>query len=123
MHFKTAAEIKAAKEFGGRNAKREEEQKRKAADRASQKYEQMRLEAEKREAARPSKPKLVIRPGVIIAPALLAANKEEVKPVEARPKPAVKPTAKSERSKQAMEPAAGAKQVWDATKKEWVKCS
>lgn len=75
MHFKTSAEIKAEKEMGGRGAKREEEQKQRAAERASQKYARMAEESAKREAAAKLKPKLVVRPGVIEAPALLEARR------------------------------------------------
>ena len=138
MQFKTSAQIKAEKESSGRDTRREEDQKQKRADASSRKYARMAEESAKREAARKEKPKLVVLPGVIVAPVLKAANlkgegqfaskapaKQSPKPkgkqvvVDVETTPVVATTKRLGAGPKVSK--ADAKQVWDDATKQWVK--
>lgn len=105
MQFKTAAEIKAAKEAAGKSSQQEEKRKEKLAEKSNRKYARMAEESAKREANKKLKPQVKVLPGVIIAP-VLQALKAESKPVVPQEPSSPKP---------------GAKQIWDDKAKQWVK--
>ena len=122
MQFKTSEQIRAEKEASGKSAKKEAARAEKLAEKSSRKYARMAEESAKREAARKKKPPLVIRPGVIEAPALKAAKAYPVFDPNApgRIVPGTKKESDDQRARvKAQE--TRAKQVWNATTKQWVK--